>query len=832
MDESVIGALGSLISATVFLVGFSSVRLRGQRDRVLSRSDAATADLARAGSQSGPVDDAQVLQTARAFDDVAKLDPVGRWTLNTAWAVVSLMVALAAIGGIKSGLAPTVSPTRWTSDTWVVLVLLAVGVMIAALGTGDLRWVQNDLQQRLDASPVQLAANALEAQGAGNLPLALTISMQLESRVPSWPWVYAFRAHVQKRLGDGPASLAAADRAVELDPLNVWWRIARAESRLNEGDAFGAVADLTMRDLQLPQEARAYRLLGAALLAHGRRPEALEAFNRAVELDPKSPESRLERGKALMHESAADLHQLPIQSLVEMLLDDGETVVVSTIARTGGESLKRWDLKAARADFDQVLEFDPASVAALSGRSVARLLQGDDAGSEEDFRKALLHSVKPASVWSGRGVALADANQMPEAIEALGRALDIEPTVTGFLQRGLMKQSILDHPGAIADFDSALAIDGSNADAASHRASALMAMDRTAEALVAFQLIAERNKRDRHNYDVWLDSLVRAGMYEKALEVATEAVENLPKEDLGAIYARRGRAHRALKRYRHALADFDLAAELGYDPLALAHPRAQTLVNLERIDEALEAISIAAEQPSAHQYAALATRATLHRQLRSFDAACADLDGALELMPRIARLYVSRACLLILMKRLADAHADLDKAALIGGDEASLHYHQAILFASEGNFADARTALDKFEDEGGEAKSVIGLRADFAFQSKDWPEAAKHLAELAKEGDQQALFVLGAAYDNMGEFESAEQTFRELLAIDNSHWRAQFGLAVALSQQEKSDEAVIAFGRLRVGLGEEFDETVPTWFNYDVLLEAEAVRSDLAKSAP
>jgi len=142
------------------------------------------------------------------------------------------------------------------------------------------------------------------------------------------------------------------------------------------------------------------------------------------------------------------------------------------------------------------------------------------------------------------------------------------------------------------------------------------------------------------------------------------------EQNLAALYFR-AFCYTRLRHYDMARADYD--AFLSIQPehlearLGLAHVLQLLGRRMDAADELNRCVQMFPD--SVHAYAA---RAAFETQLEQYDAALYDWDEALKLKPSDASLVVSKADVLIKMKRMRDAREVLDNAVKQGAARAAL----------------------------------------------------------------------------------------------------------------------------------------------------------------
>ncbi|TFV81992.1 tetratricopeptide repeat protein [Microbacterium sp. dk485] len=830
-------ALATGLAATTFLVAFSSVRLRAERDRAVARSDNLTAELSRATVAGRAVTDEEVVASAEALHEADRTDSIGSATVIITYGVAGFMVLLALVAGLRSGLEFSTNPFAWTENTWAVFFFLAVQVAVVVLGHRDYLWVGEDLTRRIGASALSKASAAIGLSRADEYDEALTLTDQVVARLPSWPWAHAFRAHNLLQLGRDEEARSAIDQAIALDPKNSWWHIARAEVLVRMSLFTEALDDLDSLDQGLRRNVEVLTLRGGALYGLGRREEALAAFDQAIKIDPDNPERRMRRGRALLGDEASHLQSgSPSDALIEILLDDGERIALDVVSRIGRSRLRARDAASAIEDFDVVLRQRPDDAQALVWRGAAKLEAGDAAGADDDFDSARRLGASPRSIHSLRASAFRRRGQLAGAVDEYSKWIAVDPSASAHFGRAMTYMQLSKYQLALNDFDVVVSEEPKHTDALAHRAEALAFLGETATSDAAFERALSVGTGMAHTFHVWIKTLLGRNrpdiaqlVLERALGLDQEAVERSRLLSLaGSVYA-------ANKLYRRALAAFDEAATLLPDDPDVAYRRGICLADMGDKGAAIESLQIAASKPSLLQYAALGTRASLHRSKGALDLALADLNAAIGLAPEAPRLLVSRGCLYMEIGDFDAALADLNSALILQPQGRTALAHRMQVRARLGDLDGAGDDLAQLESLIGPEDEVarIRARAVLAESARDWEQVAKQYRLLiAKVGnDPGHLWHLAAAYVNASNFAEAEEIFKLLLREHGPSLGNEASLAVVLSQQGKSEEAIERFANLRDAHGEEASNWVKRTLHAEVLPHYDVVMSDWEASA-
>ena len=234
------------------------------------------------------------------------------------------------------------------------------------------------------------------------------------------PW--ANRGVVKAKLGDHRGAVDDLDRALALSPTHTAAHVARGIARYRLGDAAGALADFDRAIGLEPGQVNAWLNRGELHLEQGRHAEAEADYDAATRADPRCPDGFTGRGRARQacgrHEAArADFDQA-------LVLDPGNAD--ASFSR-GNLRLDAADWDGAIADYDAAIRRDPRLAKAWGNRATAKDNRGDVASALGDVRESLRLDAGSWESWATLGVVLVRLGRRPEALEAIGRALELAP---------------------------------------------------------------------------------------------------------------------------------------------------------------------------------------------------------------------------------------------------------------------------------------------------------------------------------------------------------------------------------------------------------------------
>ncbi len=290
-----------------------------------------------------------------------------------------------------------------------------------------------------DADPQALAAAAGELAMvlmAYDLPAVEQALAQAEALAPDdarWPY---YHGQFLRLAGRAAEAEAAYLRALELDDDDPVTLLRLAQVRLEQGDLQGASKAAGQASRGAPDLAYAHVLLGQIAAESGRADEAVEQFERALELEPEadrlhyllaqvyrqlgqieSAEAHLarrgERGPRLPDPRSAELAQVKQGANSEL--------------RRGNALLASGEYQAALAAFEAALASEPENVQARLNLGLAQLQLGQTGAALESAERAVQLGPEDMEAWRALGAIRAAAGEVDEAGEAFDRALQLAP---------------------------------------------------------------------------------------------------------------------------------------------------------------------------------------------------------------------------------------------------------------------------------------------------------------------------------------------------------------------------------------------------------------------
>ena len=320
--------------------------------------------------------------------------------------------------------------------------------------------------------------------------------------------------------------------------------------------------------------------------------EALQLFNEALKINPRSAEVNLNLGNVLAETARPEEALVSYDNALAIRPEFAEALYCRGNAL---QTLKRHE--EALASYDRALAIVPgrAEILGNRGNPLHDLKRYEEALASYDEAIAIMPGA--ALLHNNRGNTLRELKRLEEALASLDRALAIEPDyVDAMNNRGNTLQALQRYEEALASFELALVSSPDNAVVHNNRGNTLQDLQRYEEALAS---------------------------YDKALAIRPDFAEAL----LG-----RGNVLRKLRRFEEAVACCEKALIIQPNYVEALNSRGNTLQELQRYEEALssyrEALAKSPDDAVVHN-----NRGNVLLDLKRYEEAVTSFENALAIKP-------------------------------------------------------------------------------------------------------------------------------------------------------------------------------------------------------
>jgi tetratricopeptide (TPR) repeat protein len=348
----------------------------------------------------------------------------------------------------------------------------------ALVGLGLMQEKMGNLEEAKDSlgRAVQISASSPPAERAEALAALATLELRVASsrdalghaqqaeQAQATPASLAVLARAEVRVHDARKALEDAERAVKANPSSAAGHEARGEALLALGRKKDAITALK-KALELDPGLNVARIqLAVALVADSQAAEAVTVARKATEVDPNSGEAFAALGSALLAQNPQNWNDAIAQAQQGAFLNPKSPFVKVVVARIF-EAAGNTD-QAALA-YRQALETDPGYVEARAAMAQAiiqgHVQKGDLEGALAEARKLAVELPQSADVQFQLGRVLLRMDNFSDAIEPLKKAVELAPGLShAHALLGTAFQYTGQTPDAVTEYKKAVELDPDN----------------------------------------------------------------------------------------------------------------------------------------------------------------------------------------------------------------------------------------------------------------------------------------------------------------------------------------------------------------------------------
>lgn len=171
-----------------------------------------------------------------------------------------------------------------------------------------------------------------------------------------------------------------------------------------------------------PENVRAHHNLANVLFEQNRLPEALDAYGRALELEPQHAQARVNYAVALARAGRRDDARRQLEEVLAHLPN-----YAPALNQLGVFTAQAGDLTAAEGLFTRAIGADASLADAHAHLGNVMLAQGRSASAAESYMNAITLGYENAAIHNALGMARAQMGQYPEALHHFAAAVALDP---------------------------------------------------------------------------------------------------------------------------------------------------------------------------------------------------------------------------------------------------------------------------------------------------------------------------------------------------------------------------------------------------------------------
>lgn len=351
----------------------------------------------------------------------------------------------------------------------------------------------------------------------------------------------------------------------------------------------------------------------------------------------------------------------------------------------------------------------------------------------------------------------------------------------GFIQRGMLRNEIGDHSGAILDYTQALQLEPESGIAFDHRGKAQLEQGNWKEAEKDFKLAIQYGFMKGY---LGLGAVLQKLGFEnpeKAIEALNEGVRWNPEDPL--VYYNRACFLTELKYEEKALLDLNKTLQLNPHFADAYHNKGMILYKQGKFQEALIQFNLALQKNSRH-LDALNSRIEANRSLGDFKACLEDYDKLIAMNPKYAGTYHSRALVKKETGDLQGAFEDLNHALILAPQDSALWNDRGILKIITKDFKGATEDLEKALSLNPKYSDALSNLGCIKFAEGHFQEALEYQQKAIQIQPKfpNAYFMLAKCYIKLKDIDSSIDTLSQGLLLQKE--KAEIDFLLALLRQQ------------------------------------------------
>ncbi|HKM79941.1 MAG TPA: tetratricopeptide repeat protein [Candidatus Acidoferrum sp.] len=568
---------------------------------------------------------------------------------------------------------------------------------------------------------------------------------------------------------------------------------ADAKALLRQGKLEDAKNRIQEELQQNPSRPEGYGLLGLVYTAEKKYTEALSAFQRGLELNPKSTGIRIDMGNLYVAQGNFDLAEKEFREVVRLNPADNDgnyNLALVLLAK-----------KQPAEAIPFLLRIHPPTIASQFSLTRAYLDAGKTAEGLKTAGELSVHNKDNVQVHFTLGVLLAGEKQLRPAQLQLEQANVLQPQTFEILYNlGQVYLRNAEYASAELSLKRALNLKPDSPETLSLLAQVYSAQRKPVDAL---DLLVRAHKLAPENTDI-IYHLALVSMsqnyYEDSIPLLESGLKIAPQRmdlraALGESYFMSGRAERAIEEFKQ-MTELDPTAR-SYAFLGLCYRQ------LGRFDEAQkyfeEGLKKDPRNPSC-----LFNIGYIEEHQGNHEAAEQRFQEVLRLSPNHAEALLELANLRIANKKYAEAAELLRKFVRVSSSPAPGYYKLAMVERSLHQTEAAQRDLSVFQTLSKNSSNgpypyeklfdYLDNRSNLSSKEKAQLDLTELAKQIQKQPDQpENLYLLAEGYLKLGNVEEARKAITQLDQLSAGDFRTQTGVGVLLARYRLYQDSIQHF---------------------------------------
>ena len=329
---------------------------------------------------------------------------------------------------------------------------------------------------------------------------------------------------------------------------------------------------------------------GSVFIMIGQMNKAIEAYSRAIALNPDYAATYYNRGAAYINKGEID----------RAIKDCSKAIALNpnfamAYNNRGNAYAKKGDFDRAVENFNKAIDINPDSAIPYTNRGAAYNETDDFDRAIEDFNKAIQLNPDFAEAYNNRGNAYQGKGDFDRAIKDCSKAIALNPNFAmAYNNRGNAYAKKGDYDRAVENFNKAIQLNPDFAEAYNNRGNAYQGKGDFDRAIKDCSKAIALNPNFAMAYSNRGNAYQGKGDFDRAIIDYTKAIQLNP--DSVEAYHNRGVAYYKKGDYDHAIEDYDTAIQLDLDYANTYCNRGEVWLYLEEWDKARSDLITAREK--------------------------------------------------------------------------------------------------------------------------------------------------------------------------------------------------------------------------------------------
>ena len=322
----------------------------------------------------------------------------------------------------------------------------------------------------------------------------------------------------------------------------------------------------------------------------GKNDQAIEAYSRSIQLDPKNAAAYFKRGTTFQKLNNPERSIEDLGKAIELEPAHADAFYARAAAN---ETLRRYE--QAIDDYSKAISYGTSAGDAYFRRGSANQKTGMYESAIADYTKAIKSNAKDKNAYYNRGVVNNDLGRFEQAIADYSKVIDLDPKARdAFHKRGFINIELGHDSKAIADLSKAIEFGITNAEIYMTRGSAYQRTSSHDRAIADFGKVISLDSKSAEAFYKRGISNNQRGRYEQSIADFGKAIGfGIKTED---SYFERGSAYLKTKNFVRAVADFSKVLEFNSKNVDAHYYRGYSNYELKRFELAARDFGKAIDQ--------------------------------------------------------------------------------------------------------------------------------------------------------------------------------------------------------------------------------------------